>query len=57
MAILNFAGIPSVLLAKFSTLPEWKSYNPKSGYVMLLNDKVAAEPAFLKKEIDFLEIN
>jgi len=38
-------------------LPEWKSYEKQTGNVMLLDDKAEVKPAFLKKELDFLELN
>jgi para-nitrobenzyl esterase len=37
-------------------LPEWKTYDKQSGYIMVLGDKAELKPAFLKKEFDFLEI-
>jgi para-nitrobenzyl esterase len=38
-------------------LPEWKSYNRQSGEIMVVGDKLESKPAFLKKELDFLETN
>ncbi len=38
-------------------LPEWKSYNKQSGEIMVVGDKQESKPAFLKKELDFLETN
>jgi len=51
---VNFAktGNPNA-----NNLPEWKSYNKQTGNVMLLGDKVENKTAFLKKELDFLEMN
>jgi para-nitrobenzyl esterase len=40
-----------------SNLPEWKSYDKHSGHILLLDDKVEIKAAFMKKELDFLEIN
>jgi para-nitrobenzyl esterase len=37
-------------------LPEWKSYDKKTGNVLVLEDKTEVKPAFLKKEFDFLEM-
>jgi para-nitrobenzyl esterase len=36
-------------------VPEWKSYDKKSGIVMEFGDKVQDRPALFKTEFDFLE--
>jgi para-nitrobenzyl esterase len=38
-------------------LPVWEKYNKQSGIIMVLGDKIDSKPAFLKKELDFLEAN
>jgi para-nitrobenzyl esterase len=38
-----------------ANLPEWKSYNYESGNIMNLGDNVVLKPAFVKRELDFLQ--
>ncbi len=40
-----------------NSLPEWKPYDKHQGNIMLLEDAVQLKPAFMKRELDFLEMN
>lgn len=38
-------------------LPEWKSYDKKTGNILILNDTTYTQEGLFKREFDFLEIN